>query len=126
MKHAPVIKGQTVENPDMAQVAQLMRVMAASTAETETLTFLMRPGLARKIAHHLDGGGFHAAREAEQAAAAAQAQIERQVEAEDRLAWVKNCQRMLDSARRDNRRAQMTLVLALLMFLGAPLWVFGA
>lgn len=126
MKDAPEIKCQTVENPDMAQVAQLMRVMAATNAETATLTFLMRPPLARKIAHHLDGGGFQAMREAEQARLSAQAVIDRQVEAEDRAAWAQKCPRMMDTARRDNRRALMTLFLALLMFVGTPMWIFWA
>lgn len=120
MKDAAGIQISTENNPDMGRVAQVMRTMAATSAETAALTFLMTPGLARKIAHHLDGGGFYAARQAEQAIAAAQAQIERQVEAEDRAAWIEKCQSMLGNARRGNRRAFGFLAATLLMWLLLP------
>ena len=56
MKDAAGIQISTENNPDMGRVAQVMRTMAATSAETAALTFLMTPGLARKIAHHLDWG----------------------------------------------------------------------
>ena len=120
MKDAAGIQINTENNPDMGRVAQVMRTMAATSAETATLTFLMKPGLARKIAHHLDGGGFYAAHKAEQAAAAAQAQIERRATAKDRADWVARCQAMMGNAQRSNRSALRFFGAALLMWLLLP------
>lgn len=100
----------TEPNPDMARVAQVLRTMAATCAENDVLGLQMQPALARQIARHLDGGGFQALHKEDAAKAAAEAEIK--VQAEDRAAWVARCQTALETARRQNHRAQIMLVLA--------------
>lgn len=105
----------TEPNPDMARVAQVLRTMAATCAENDVLGLQMQPALARQIARHLDGGGFQALLKVD----AAKADAEAQAEAEDRAAWVARCQATLETARHQNHRAQIMLVLAVCLALFA-------
>lgn len=109
----------TEPNPDMARVAQVLRTMAATCAENDVLGLQMQPALARQIARHLDGGGFQSLHKEDAAKAAAEAEIKVQAEAEDRAVWVARCQVTLETARRQNHRAQIMLVLAFCLTLFA-------
>jgi predicted nucleic acid-binding Zn ribbon protein len=114
------------EDPDMACVAQMLRTAAAVAQEDQHLVWRIIPSTARRFAHHLDGGGYHAQSAAEMARVTAEA--DRKIEADARLraAWVTNCHEILAKARRANRKARayfaasVALFLASLVFLNWP------
>ncbi|GLS87706.1 hypothetical protein GCM10010873_26800 [Cypionkella aquatica] len=110
-----VLHFSTGQDPDMGQVARSLRTAAAVHSTDDPIILHISPLLARRLAHHLDGGGFIDARE----------EVARLLKVE-REAWVTQCHGVLDRARRHNRRALLTLSLSLLLFVGTPLWIFWA
>lgn len=102
-------------DPDLAQVARVLRTAASVHSETGPLNIHMPATLARRIAHHLDGGGFI------DAAEAVALLMQR-----DRDGWAAKCQGMMDEARRDKFDARMTLGLALALYAFGAALVFWA
>ncbi|MFC3180474.1 hypothetical protein [Cypionkella sinensis] len=101
----------TGTDPDMGQVARTLRTAAAVHSAAGSIVLHVSPSLARRLAHHLDGGGFIDARK----------DVARMLTAEHEE-WVTKCQGMMKDARRNNRQAQITLGLALaFLALGAGL-----
>ncbi|MDO8982747.1 hypothetical protein [Cypionkella sp.] len=104
-----VLHLSTGNDPDMGQVARILRTAAAVHSTADPIIVHISLPLARRLAHHLDGGGFIDARE----------DVARMLKMQ-RGAWVEKCQGMLATARRNNRRALGFFGAALLMWLLLP------
>ncbi|MDP1872119.1 MAG: hypothetical protein Q8K61_10915 [Gallionella sp.] len=110
-----VLHLSTGNDPDMGQVARTLRTAAAVHSTADPIIVHVSPPLARRLAHHLDGGGFIDARE----------DVARMLDAR-REEWVTKCQGMMDDARRDKFMSLLILGLALALYAIGACFVFWA